>query len=357
MTKIMKKALLSLMLVVSMVIALAPQNLVMAASTQTLDTIYLNDLKLPELGKLADASVTFPKGAHYRLAEPSESNFIGDANCWVDKSGDASLEITDTFENSEPGNYFSMHIIIADEGYVFDKNTKVYINGSETLVDPDATFRFNDNMMIVYSMDLTAEDKIERTIEIPFSIQIDNKGTLLPKTASFKFEASNYDDSKKFQFVDNTVEFTNLKFENNKETVQGKLKVKTTSENELLLLSDGFKLKMLPGKEDGWTYATEEWLVIPDMFNGNDVQPLKMEPILNFTSTSYPIVKGEISEAPAPVSFNVSYNKNKAVVKPEEKPKADVVPTGDMTNITLWASMLAVAGIAMTVTMKRKNEN
>ena len=117
-----------------------------------------------------------------------------------------------------------------------------------------------------------------------------------------------------------------------------------TGEEQLFNLTEGFKVRMVKGTAKGWTYASEQWYVMPIIFEGTT------DAAFYFGYDVREIVDGEISEIPANgMSFTLGYE---AVTEPET-PK-----TGDSSNMLLWAALLLAGGLGTfgTVAYSKKRK-
>ena len=175
---------------------------------------------------------------------------------------------------------------------------------------------------------------VEYTIDLPFSLAVKLTGDEKPAKETFKFEI--YDlgvEDAEFEIVKDGITAENIAFdENGVAFIEGIIKIKVTSEEQLSNLTEGFSVRMVKGSTKGWTYASEQWRIEP--FFENDALDLKI--------AVKEIVDGEISEEYANgMSFSVSYE---AVTEPET-PK-----TGDSSMMVLWIALLFVSGVGVVGT-------
>ena len=106
------------------------------------------------------------------------------------------------------------------------------------------------------------------TLEIPVYKTVTAGEGVDPGEATFEFELSDFraDDSG-ITVVGNTVET------DGEGTFQGTIKLAIATESDFYNLTEGFKVTEKNGGEDGWTYDTTEWLVLPYMVEGTTASP------------------------------------------------------------------------------------
>ena len=115
-----------------------------------------------------------------------------------------------------------------------------------------------------------------------------------------------------------------------------------TGQDQLFNLTEGFKVRMVKGTAKGWTYASEQWYVMPIIFEGTT------DAAFYFGYDVREIVDGEISEIPANgMSFTLGYE---AVTEP------GTPQTGDNSVMGLWIALLVVSGAGVTAIYSRKRK-
>ena len=143
----------------------------------------------------------------------------------------------------------------------------------------------------------------------------------------------------------------NLEFdENGVAFADGIIKIKVTGQEQLFNLTEGFKVRMVKGTAKGWTYASEQWYVMPIIFEGTT------DAAFYFGYDVREIVDGEISEIPANgMSFTLGYE---AVTEPatEPEPDSETPKTGDSSMTGLWIALLVVSGAGVTAIYSRKRK-
>ena len=101
--------------------------------------IAINDIRIegytaPVMGALADFDVNVPAGAHYTITNAYWFSYIDPEQ----RSNRDDMTEGDSFDN--PNLNYSMNIEVEpEEGYYFSDNARIYINNSESLVDPEYT--------------------------------------------------------------------------------------------------------------------------------------------------------------------------------------------------------------------------
>ena len=182
-------------------------------------------------------------------------------------------------------------------------------------------------------------------LEMPVSLFVKLTGDKKPAKETFKFEI--YDlgvEDAAFEIVNDTVVLENLEFdENGVAFADGIIKIKVTGEEQLFNLTEGFKVRMVKGTAKGWTYASEQWYVMPIIFEGTT------DAAFYFGYDVREIVDGEISEIPANgMSFTLGYE---AVTEP------GTPQTGDNSVMGLWIALLVVSGAGATAIYSRKRKS
>ena len=182
-------------------------------------------------------------------------------------------------------------------------------------------------------------------LEMPVSLFVKLTGDKKPAKETFKFEIYDlgYEDAA-FEIVNDTVVLENLEFdENGVAFADGIIKIKVTGEEQLFNLTEGFKVRMVKGTAKGWTYASEQWYVMPIIFEGTT------DAAFYFGYDVREIVDGEISEIPANgMSFTLGYE---AVTEP------GTPQTGDNSVMGLWIALLVVSGAGATAIYSRKRKS
>ena len=189
-------------------------------------------------------------------------------------------------------------------------------------------------------------------LEMPVFVSVKLTGDEKPGKETFKFEI--YDlgvEDAAFEIVNYTVVLENLEFdENGVAFADGIIKIKVTGQEQLFNLTEGFKVRMVKGTAKGWTYASEQWYVMPIIFEGTT------DAAFYFGYDVREIVDGEISEIPANgMSFTLGYE---AVTEPatEPEPDSETPKTGDSSMTGLWIALLVVSGTGVTAIYSRKRK-
>ena len=189
-------------------------------------------------------------------------------------------------------------------------------------------------------------------LEMPVFVSVKLTGDEKPGKETFKFEI--YDlgvEDAAFEIVNDTVVLENLEFdENGVAFADGIIKIKVTGQEQLFNLTEGFKVRMVKGTAKGWTYASEQWYVMPIIFEGTT------DAAFYFGYDVREIVDGEISEIPANgMSFTLGYE---AVTEPatEPEPDSETPKTGDSSMTGLWIALLVVSGAGVTAIYSRKRK-
>lgn len=189
-------------------------------------------------------------------------------------------------------------------------------------------------------------------LEMPVFVSVKLTGDEKPGKETFKLEI--YDcgvEDAEFEILNDVLTAEDLEFVDGGAYFYGVLKIKVTGQDQLFNLTEGFKVRMVKGTAKGWTYASEQWYVMPIIFEGTT------DAAFYFGYDVREIVDGEISEIPANgMSFTLGYE---AVTEPatEPEPDSETPKTGDNSNMILWIVLLLASGLGVTSTVvysKRK---
>ena len=127
---------------------------------EIIDTIELNGFAYAILnGKVSEyPGFTVPEGAPY--------HFEADGAYWMNDTDKAELDADDTFEKGK--SYSIGGCLVADEGYAFDENAVILINGGKYTPDKDRTKidGFDDCRFSVWSKSRKAVLGVVDTVEI-----------------------------------------------------------------------------------------------------------------------------------------------------------------------------------------------
>ena len=188
-------------------------------------------------------------------------------------------------------------------------------------------------------------------LEMPVFVSVKLTGDEKPGKETFKLEI--YDcgvEDAEFEILNDVLTAEDLEFVDGGAYFYGVLKIKVTGEEQLSNLNKGFKVRMVKGTAKGWTYASEQWYVMPIIFEGTT------DAAFYFGYDVREIVDGEISEIPANgMSFTLGYE---AVTEPatEPEPDSETPKTGDSSMTGLWIALLVVSGAGVTAIYSRKRK-
>ena len=188
-------------------------------------------------------------------------------------------------------------------------------------------------------------------LEMPVFVSVKLTGDEKPGKETFKLEI--YDcgvEDAEFEILNDVLTAEDLEFVDGGAYFYGVLKIKVTGEEQLFNLTEGFKVRMVKGTAKGWTYASEQWYVMPIIFEGTT------DAAFYFGYDVREIVDGEISEIPANgMSFTLGYE---AVTEPatEPEPEPETPKTGDNSMMVLWIALLVVSGTGVTAIYSRKRK-
>ena len=189
-------------------------------------------------------------------------------------------------------------------------------------------------------------------LEMPVFVSVKLTGDEKPGKETFKLEI--YDcgvEDAEFEILNDVLTAEDLEFVDGGAYFYGVLKIKVTGEEQLFNLTEGFKVRMVKGTAKGWTYASEQWYVMPIIFEGTT------DAAFYFGYDVREIVDGEISEIPANgMSFTLGYE---AVTEPatEPEPEPETPKTGDNSMMVLWIALLVVSGVGATAIYSRKRKS
>ena len=181
-------------------------------------------------------------------------------------------------------------------------------------------------------------------LEMPVFVSVKLTGDEKPGKETFKLEI--YDcgvEDAEFEILNDVLTAEDLEFVDGGAYFYGVLKIKVTGQEQLFNLTEGFKVRMVKGTAKGWTYASEQWYVMPIIFEGTT------DAAFYFGYDVREIVDGEISEIPANgMSFTLGYE---AVTEP------GTPQTGDNSVMGLWIALLVVSGAGATAIYSRKRKS
>ena len=189
-------------------------------------------------------------------------------------------------------------------------------------------------------------------LEMPVFVSVKLTGDEKPGKETFKLEI--YDcgvEDAEFEILNDVLTAEDLEFVDGGAYFYGVLKIKVTGQEQLFNLTEGFKVRMVKGTAKGWTYASEQWYVMPIIFEGTT------DAAFYFGYDVREIVDGEISEIPANgMSFTLGYE---AVTEPatEPEPDSETPKTGDSSMTGLWIALLVVSGAGVTAIYSRKRKS
>ena len=189
-------------------------------------------------------------------------------------------------------------------------------------------------------------------LEMPVFVSVKLTGDEKPGKETFKLEI--YDcgvEDAEFEILNDVLTAEDLEFVDGGAYFYGVLKIKVTGQEQLFNLTEGFKVRMVKGTAKGWTYASEQWYVMPIIFEGTT------DAAFYFGYDVREIVDGEISEIPANgMSFTLGYE---AVTEPatEPEPDSETPKTGDNSMMVLWIALFVVSGAGVTAIYSRKRKS
>ena len=162
------------------------------------------------------------------------------------------------------------------------------------------------------------------TLEIPYTLNVTLLGNKKPEKETFEFAARFYCENP-VEILEDSITIENLTYKDNKAVASGKMKLRIYVE-DIWNYSEGFELKMVEGKSEGWNYAEEVWYVLPEV-NETPTDPEVSGYKYILRSNDPADVDAEPQES---MYFNVSYEKNETNVTPpnNDKPGNDV-PNND----------------------------
>ena len=193
-------------------------------------------------------------------------------------------------------------------------------------------------------------------LEMPVFVSVKLTGDEKPGKETFKLEI--YDcgvEDAEFEILNDVLTAEDLEFVDGGAYFYGVLKIKVTGQEQLFNLTEGFKVRMVKGTAKGWTYASEQWYVMPIIFEGTT------DAAFYFGYDVREIVDGEISEIPANgMSFTLGYEAvTEPATEPEPEPATDpeTPKTGDNSMMVLWIALLVVSGAGVTAIYSRKRKS
>ena len=193
-------------------------------------------------------------------------------------------------------------------------------------------------------------------LEMPVFVSVKLTGDEKPGKETFKLEI--YDcgvEDAEFEILNDVLTAEDLEFVDGGAYFYGVLKIKVTGQEQLFNLTEGFKVRMVKGTAKGWTYASEQWYVMPIIFEGTT------DAAFYFGYDVREIVDGEISEIPANgMSFTLGYEAvTEPAAEPEPEPATDpeTPKTGDSSMTGLWIALLVVSGAGVTAIYSRKRKS
>ena len=193
-------------------------------------------------------------------------------------------------------------------------------------------------------------------LEMPVFVSVKLTGDEKPGKETFKLEI--YDcgvEDAEFEILNDVLTAEDLEFVDGGAYFYGVLKIKVTGQEQLFNLTEGFKVRMVKGTAKGWTYASEQWYVMPIIFEGTT------DAAFYFGYDVREIVDGEISEIPANgMSFTLGYEAvTEPATEPEPEPATDpeTPKTGDNSMMVLWIALFVVSGAGVTAIYSRKRKS
>ena len=190
-------------------------------------------------------------------------------------------------------------------------------------------------------------------IEVPFKLTVKKTGEMDPGKETFKFAIERFGATTEYVLVQDTVETEGEK------TYEGKF-IFTIKENQAGNLSEGFVIRQVKGKAEGWTYDETKFYAIP-MFADTYTNVAGWS-FLKYDENAELDYNNPIEE----IGFTNSYSAKKPVVpsEPTEPTKPDDTikspQTGDTSNMVLWIALLFISGgaaIGTTVVSRKKKYN
>ena len=171
------------------------------------------------------------------------------------------------------------------------------------------------------------------TVEIPYTLNVTLLGNKKPEKETFDFEPRFYGEYP-VDILEDSITVENLTYKDNKAVASGKMTFRIYME-DIWNYSEGFELKMVEGKSEGWNYAEEVWYVLPEISETpTDPEVTGYQFILRSDDPA------DVDAAPQQsMYFNVSYEKNETIVTPpnNDKPGNDVPnndkPGTDVPNV------------------------
>ena len=186
-----------------------------------------------------------------------------------------------------------------------------------------------------YVIEPQLEESVIR-IEVPFKLTVKKTGEMDPGKETFKFAIERFGATTDYVLIQDTVETEG------EQTYEGKF-VFTIKENQAGNLSEGFVIRQVKGKAEGWTYDETKFYAIP-MFVDSYTNVAGWA-FCQFDENGELDYNNLLEE----IGFTNSYNAKKPVTPPApqttESPK-----TGNSSMTALWIALLFVSGAALTGT-------
>ena len=173
-------------------------------------------------------------------------------------------------------------------------------------------------------------------IEVPFKLTVKKTGEMAPGQETFKFAVEKFGAPTTYTVVQDTVET------NGEKTYEGKF-IFTIRDDEAGNLSEGFVIRQVKGKAEGWTYDETKFYAMP-MFADTYTNVAGWR-FLKYDENAELDYNNPIEE----ISFTNSYNAKKPVTPPApQEPEPPKSPkTGDSSMMGLSIALVIVSGAAL----------
>ena len=173
-------------------------------------------------------------------------------------------------------------------------------------------------------------------IEVPFKLTVKKTGEMAPGQETFKFAVEKFGAPTTYTVVQDTVET------NGEKTYEGKF-IFTIRDDEAGNLSEGFVIRQVKGKAEGWTYDETKFYAMP-MFADTYTNVAGWR-FLKYDENAEFDYNNPIEE----ISFTNSYNAKKPVTPPApQEPEPPKSPkTGDGSMMGLSIALVIVSGAAL----------
>ena len=173
-------------------------------------------------------------------------------------------------------------------------------------------------------------------IEVPFKLTVKKTGEMAPGQETFKFAVEKFGAPTTYTVVQDTVET------NGEKTYEGKF-IFTIRDDEAGNLSEGFVIRQVKGKAEGWTYDETKFYAMP-MFADTYTNVAGWR-FLKYDENAEFDYNNPIEE----ISFTNSYNAKKPVTPPApQEPEPPKSPkTGDSSMMGLSIALVIVSGAAL----------